>query len=264
MDLSEVIKTLGRSVDRNSPTILTSMGVAGLITTVVLAVKATSKAKDVLFQEANYRADEWSEQTGEHQNSYPIEFFTPKELVEITWRLYIPTTVAGATTIACMIGANHISMRRNAALVSLLSIARTAAQEYQAKVVEQFGEKKEEKVREAIAQDKLKDNPVDEKTVILTSKGQYLCFDAFSGRYFRSDIETITRAENKFNQRLLREDWLGINEFYYEIGLPPIEMGDEFGWIAERSLLDIKKYTKLGTNDEPCLVIDYYVTPHHI
>lgn len=253
--ISKSAKSLGRSIDRNSPTILTALGVGGLITTVILAVKATPKALEALEYEKEFRSTEY----GEDRDLEPLE------VVETTWRFYIPTAAMGLVTIGCIIGSNHISLRRNAALASLFSITETTLREYQEKVKEQIGEKKEEKIREEIAQDRIDKNPKDEKTVILTGNGQYLCFDSFSSRYFRSDIESLRKAENQFNQKLLREGWLGINEFYYDIGLEPIELGDEFGWIAERSLLEMRFNTKMAKeSSEPCLVIDYSVTPNHI
>lgn len=268
MDLSiiaKATKNFGRSIDRNSPTILTALAVAGVVGTVIMAVKGTIKAQNALYHEADFRTNEWSEQTGESPDAYPIDIFTKEEIVKLTYKFYIPTAIMGVTTIGCIVSANHISLRRNAALISLLSIAETAAREYHEKVVEQIGEKKEEKIRSEIAQDHLDKIPATEKTIVLTGKGNYLCFDDFSKRYFRSDIEDLRRSANLFNQRLLRDGWLGINEFYDLMGLEPIELGDEFGWIAERSLLEMRFDTKMAKDtNEPCLVIGYVVTPHHI
>jgi len=260
MQTNAIISTtrqLGKSIARNSPTILTSLGVVGLIGTVVLAVKATPRAMMILAQEKMYRDEEV------HDPNYelPIEV---NDAISLTWKCYIPTTAMGLITIGCIVGANHISLRRNAALVSLFSLTEQALKEYQAKVVEQVGPAKEEKIRGEIAQEKLNKKPMDEKTVILTGKGSFLCFDSFSARYFRSDAEELRKAENIFNQKLLREGWLGINEFYDIIELDPIELGDEMGWIAERNLMELKYTTKLASDDEPCLVIEYYVSPHHI
>lgn len=258
MDLSiitKATKNLGRAIDRNSPTILTALGVAGVVSTVIMAVKATPKALEAIEQEQTFRSEELSDDR-------PLDI---PGVIEATWRLYLPATIMGVTTIACIVGANHISLRRNAALVSLLSLAETAAREYHEKVVEQIGEKKAEKINEEIAQKHLDEHPVKDQTMIFTGNGNYLCFDDFSKRYFRSDVEAIRRSENRFNQRLLRDGWLGINEFYYELGLEPIELGDEFGWIAERSLLEIRFDTKMAKDtNEPCLVISYSVTPNHI
>jgi hypothetical protein len=266
MDLSIIstsVKQLGRSIDRNSPTILTALGVAGVVSTVIFAVKGTIKATRIINEAGAMRIDAYEEQAGEV--AYPDPLFTPEEVAKMVWREYIPTAIMGLTTITCIVSANHISLRRNAALVSLLSIAETAAREYQAKVVDQIGEKREEKIRSDIAQDHLDQNPASTKTIVFTGNGNYLCFDDFSKRYFRSDVEEIRRAVNQFNQHLLREGWLGINEFYDELGLEPIELGDEFGWIAERSILEISFNTKMAKEtNEPCLVIAYTVSPAHI
>lgn len=258
MDLSIIerySKDIGRAISKNSPTILTAFGVAGLISTVVLAIKATPKAIEILDREKMFRYQE-------ENDPAPL---TPLDVIELTWKEYVPTAVMGGMTIACMIGSNHINLRRNAALVSLFTVTESALKEYEAKVRGEIGEKKEEKIRGEISQDHLDRAPVNEKAIIFTGHGNYLCFDDFSKRYFRSDIEAIRRAQNIFNQRLLREGWLCINEFYYEIGLEPIELGDEFGWIAERNLMEIRYDTKMAKDsNEPCLVVGYSVTPHHI
>lgn len=256
--LNTYSKQLGRTIDRNSPTILTALGVAGLLGTVILAVKATPKAMDCLEYERAYRSTEVDDP------KYLVDIDTI-DTVKVVWKEYIPAGIMGAATIACMIGSNHISLRRNAALVSLLSLAETTLREYQAKVVETIGDKKAEKIESDLAQDRLDKQPAEEKTVIITGKGDYLCFDTFSSRYFRSNIDAIQKLENQFNQKLLREGWLNINELYYELGLDSIPLGDEFGWIAERNLMELKFHTKQAKDSgEPCLVIDYRVQPHHI
>jgi len=252
--ISKNLKTISRSLSKNSPTILTALGVAGLVSTVALAIRATPKALEILEREKEFRYEEYGDEL-------PIEIV---DTIQLTWRVYLPTIGMGAATIFCIIGANNIQLRRNAALASLFSITEATLKEYQAKVVDTIGEAKEEKIRGEIAQEMINKDPSENKTIILTGKGDYLCYDAFSGRYFRSDIETLRRNENQFNQKLLREGWLNINEFYYEIGLDSIELGDEMGWIAERSLMDLKFTTKIGTNGEPCLIIGYSVSPHHI
>jgi len=260
--LNKSTKELSRVVNQNSPTILTGLAVAGLLTTIILTVKGTIKAQDILHYEQKYRMEEWSDQTGEVEDACPdLEF---EERIKLTWKCYIPTALMSLSTIACMIGSNRINLRRNAAVASLLSIAETTLREYQSKVAEEIGKGKEEKIRDEIAQDKLDNNPVNEKTVVLTGSGNYLCYDSFSGRYFRSDVEVLQKAANEFNQKLLREGWLSINEFYYDIGLESIELGDEMGWIADRALLAFKLSTKLSKDKEPCLVVGYTVAPHHI
>lgn len=258
MDLSLIsksAKTLGRSIDRNSPTILTALAVVGVVSTVIMAVKATPKALEAIEQEETFRSEE-------QDDDRPLDI---PGVIEATWRLYLPSTIMGVTTITCIVVANHISLRRNAALISLLSLAETAAREYHDKVVEQIGEKKAEKIDSEVVEDRMKRNPPEEKTVIITGSGDYMCYDVRSDRYFRSNVEVIRKAVNEFNRRLLNEMWLSINEFYWEIGLGPVELGDEFGWIAERGLMEPKFHTVTHpTTQEPCLALDFINKPIHI
>ena len=71
-----------------------------------------------------------------------------------------------------------------------------------AKVIEMFGEKKNEAVKDAIAKDKVEKNPVVTREVIITEKGNTLCYDAVSGRYFKGDIEKIKKAECELNRQM--------------------------------------------------------------
>jgi len=256
--MNEVIltttKQISRALSKNSPSILTGFAVAGLLSTVILAVKATPQAMHILKREEKFREEE-------ENDLEPIDIV---DTIDLTWKCYIPTFVMGVTTITCMIGANSISLRRNAALASLFSITETALKEYQAKVVETIGEKKEEKIRDEIAQEKVINTPPQDKTIILTGKGEYLCLDSFSGRYFRSNIDLIHRAENAFNHKLIREGWMDINQFYDELGLEPVELGNEMGWIAQYAILDIRETVTMTKEGEPCLVMEYRVQPKQI
>lgn len=265
MELQKLLKQSLRALDRNSPTILTGLGVAGLVTTVIFAIKGTLKAQEALYQEAQFRLEAYEEQTGEDRSSYPEEVFNKQEIVELTWRYYIPTAGMGAMTIACMIFANKINLRRNAVLASLYTVAETSMREYQAKVVEQLGEKKEEKIRGEILEERMSKNPDTTNNIVVIENGEHQFYDNFSGRYFKSDIEKVRRLVNDFNQKLIKcaPMFLGINEFYDELGLERIELGDEMGWNAEDNMLEVRFPAKVAPSGVPCVVLDYVVWPKH-
>ena len=255
--LATTISSLKKVASKQSPNILTVAGVAGLFGSIFMAIDASKKAYQVIEQEVVSRQEEYSD----------FEPLTLEDKVMLTWKIYAPTAVMVLSTAGCIIMANRIHNRRYAALAGLLAVAETGLREYQEKVVETIGPKKEEVLRGEIAQDHLDANPAKSNTIIFTGRGNYLCFDEFSGRYFRSTKETIEKIQNKFNQHLIIEGWLGINEFYFELGLENIEMGDEMGWIAERNLMEISFLSKMATVDgetEPCCVLHYLVSPHHI
>lgn len=253
-DITKVMSQISKAISKNSPTILTGLGVAGLITTVILAVKATPKAMEIIQMEEKYRMEE------EDDPKY-LQPMDALDTIEATWKCYIPSLAMGAVTITCMIGANSIHMRRNAALASIFSITETTLREYQAKVVQTIGDKKEEKIRAEIAEEHMQNNPPHDNTIVMTGKGTYLCLDSYSGRYFRGDVEDIRSAVNTFNQQLLLEGWMDINSFYELINLPPIALGDQIGWVAPTSMLDVRYTSAVSPKMEPVLVMEYRVNP---
>lgn len=245
MNIKQLVRTAGESVNKNSPTILTGIGVTGVISTTALAIKGTIAAVDVIRDA--------EERHGALFN---------KEKLELVWKLYLPTAASGVLTIAAIVGSNHISSKRNTALMSLYSVADSALKEYQDKVIELFGEKKEAKVRDEIAQDKLDKNPVHD--IIITSKGEHLFFDALSGRYFRSDVETVRRVQNDFNELLFNDMFVPLNEFYDMLGLEGTEMGRNTGWDVQRGKLDIHFSAKIAADGEPCIVLGYSIEPRFL
>ena len=85
-------------------------------------------------------------------------------------------------------------------------------------------------------------------------------YDVFSGRYFRSDIETIRRVENNINGQLNLECYASLNEFYNGLGIPPIAAGELVGW-SEPNSLSVEFGSQLTEKGEPVLTVDFLVSP---
>lgn len=242
------IRNLQLAVKKHSPEILTGIGIAGMITTTVMAVRATPKALILI--------DKKKDEVGADE-------LTTKEVIKTAWTCYIPTAVTGTVSIFCLIGANSVNMRRRAALATAYTLSESALKEYQEKVVEAIGEKKELSIKDAVAKEKIEKNPVSNHEVIITEKGNTLCYDAVSGRYFRSDIDKLKKAENELNRRMRDEMYISLNEFYYEIGLTGISIGDEIGWNIDKGYIDLSFSSQLAEDGTPCLVIGYRIEPRY-
>lgn len=251
MNLNQFTKNVSIAMRKHSPEILTGIGIAGLLATTVMAVKATPKAMKICSELRLDRVNEYQDEP------------TKVEYVKAVWKCYIPAAVTGVMSVACIIGASSVNVKRNAALATAYTLSETALKEYKDKVIETIGEKKEEAIRDAIAKDKVEQNPVTNREVILTEKGNTLCFDALSGRYFQSDIDLIKRAENEANRQILNEGYITLNDFYYALGLESIRMGDELGWNSNNGLLDIHFSSQLATDGRPCLVINFPIAPKY-
>lgn len=240
---------------KNSPVILTGLAVTGLLTTVFMAVKATPKALAILeadHLERNGRMGLTNVQA------------TKKEIVQLTWKCYIPTAVTGGITIACIVGANSINTKRNMALAGLYSLTEKSLSEYQSKVVEVIGENKAKEIKDAVVADQMISNPESKNDVVLTGKGETLCYDALSGRYFKSDRETIKQVLNDLSRNLLTETTIPLNDVYYELGLQLTKIGDMVMWHIDDGLIEPDFGSQLTDTGEPCLVLDFNVQPRYI
>lgn len=254
-NLATFLKSAKTTLAKHSPQILTGLGIAGMVTTTVLAVRATPKAIELIED----RKRELYPLDDEGELSLPV-----METVKAAWKPYIPAAVTGVVSIACLIGANSVSTRRTAALAAAYQLSESALSEYREKVVETIGEKKEQVVREKVAEEKIKKNPVSKNEVVITEKGNTLCFDPLSSRYFKSDLELIRRAQNNINAQLL--NGIGgsatLNDFYDEIGLKHTDMGQNVGWNAEYRI-DIDITSHIADDGTPCIVVDHYNPPKY-
>lgn len=193
---------------RNSGTILTCVGAAGVIATTVTAVKATPKAM-LLLEKAK-------EEKGEE--------LTKLETVKVAGPAYIPTVLLGVGTLACVFGANVLNQRAQASLMSAYALVDSTYKDYRKKVDELYGEEAGAQVRAGIAKDKYEDNPVP------TEEGKQLYYDFYSGKYFQATPYDVKRAEYELNRTLMLDDCAYLNEWYHLLDLEPLEHGLDFGW----------------------------------
>jgi hypothetical protein len=248
LNMAKIIKDVQKTVTAHSPEILTGIGVAGTLITTVLAVKATPKALKLIEAEKKARN---------------VDKLSALDTVKVAWKHYVPAAVTCVTSIACIVGASSVSVRRNAALAAAYKVTETALTEYKDKVVEVVGEKKEQAIRDAIDKDHVEKNPVSKSEVIITDKGNTLCMDYLSGRYFKSDIDKIKAAVNVINRRMVVDMYVSLNEFYDELGLDHTRLGDELGWKLEKGLLDVDFGSQIADDGTPCIVVNYSITPEY-
>lgn len=262
IDFKKIFKSVKASAIKHSPEILTGVGIAGMITATVLAVKATPRAIELIEEERDLREIDRANGVDERFASDNISF---KDKVKLTWKCYIPAAATTAMSVSCLIGASAVNLRRNAALATAYSLSETALKEYKEKVMETVGPKKERAIQDKVAEEKIANNPVSKNEVIITEKGNTLCYDSISDRYFNSDIEKIRKTVNTLNAQMItgQEECVSLNEFYDELGLRHTTTGDDLGWNVASGLIDIDFSSHITDDGRPCLVINYSVAPKY-
>jgi hypothetical protein len=249
--MNKLVKKIGNETVKRSPGILAGLGVIGMFTAIGMAIHATPKALVVLEAEAGNRGVEPGE-------------LKPIDTVKTVGVYYIPTLVTAVLSTFLIFEGFSISNKRHAALAAAYGLSEAALKDFQDKLVEVDGEKKLDKVRKAIAKDKVEKNPIENKEIITTNKGETLCYEPISGRYFKSDIDQIKKAVNYVNTFLLKDGYLSLNEFYYEIGLENTSIGNDIGWsFCKDNLIDLDFTATLASDGTPCLAIGYRNEPHY-
>lgn len=243
--MSKMTKNAKRWANEHSPEILMGLGIAGVVTTVVLSVKATPKALRLL--------KDAEEEKGEK--------LTTSEVIKTAWKPYIPVVISGGVSVTCLLGANSVNSKRNTALAAAYKISETALSDYREKVIETIGEKKEKAVRDKVAQQKVESKPSSKSSIIVNNDGNTLCYETVSGRYFKSDIDRIKKAVNELNSKMLREGCISLTDFYNEIGLNSTSISNDLGWNVDNGLIEIYFSSQLADDGTPCVVVDYETMP---
>jgi len=238
---------------RHSPLILVITAAAGAVSSCVMAVKATTKAEQLLAE----RKDEIAYQ--EEVSPDQVEL-TPREIVKTVWKLYLAPAICLTLSIACMFLSLKISTGRNLALAGLYSSSQEALRRYEDKVIEAVGEKGNEAIRNRVIEQKLVDHPVPPNMV--PGKDEYLCYDDYSDRYWMGNLNNIMEAKNRVNELLEHNMYISLNDFYEMIGLPIAGCGRDAGWTVDERM-DLTWTTKRATNGYPCVVIFYDLAEHY-
>lgn len=248
--LTPFLNKIVKGTSKHSPAILVGFGIVGAAAAIVSGIRVTPKAVKLLE---------------EKKEVLETEKLPGKEIVKTVWKLYVPCAVSFAGSVACILTAQSVNMKRQTAFATAYALSEAAFSDYKEEVKNVIGEKKEREIKDKVAAKKIKEKPVTQGDIVITGKGNTICFDTLSGRYFRSDINQIKSAVNELNMGLSTGmDYCSLNDFYEELGIPPTALGDDLGWnVTKDGLIDVDYSSQLTPNDEPCLVIEYTVAPRY-
>lgn len=222
-----------KNTNNISSTVLSCVAALGVVVTAVTVGKATPKALDKIKADSrrNHDGDPYA--------------YTNKEAIQSAWKFYIPSVVAGTTTIVCIFGANMLSRRQQAAITSAYGLLNSSYREYKDKLKELYGEEAHQKIIDAIAAEKAEDIYISAGGLLGGSSLTFeerdpdsvrLFYDSFSKRYFESSVPQVLEAEYHLNRnRSLGMD-ASVNDFYEFLGIEPIDGGDELLWFWSDNL----------------------------
>lgn len=215
MDVKEMLKSAAGELKKHAPNIFTGLSVIGAISAVVMAIKATPKALEQIEEAKHLKKDDIlrdKKDISEEELEIASKL-KPSDYFFACWKTYTPTALMLVTCITSAVSANIIMEKRQGILAGALGISQETLREYQKRVIEEVGPKKEQKIRDDVAKRSVKEeysgayNPY-------ANPGEQLFYDGYSGRYFISSMPKVKMAEAKFNNLINDDMFACINRFY--------------------------------------------------
>ena len=247
MDISKLIESSKKKLSDNAPEIMIGFGLAGMLTSTIMAVKATPKAMAIIEEEEDYLNRE----------------LTKIEKAKLVWKPYVPAALGYCASTALIIGANNVNSKRSAMFAGAYKLSEQTLATYRDKVIETIGEEKEREISDKVARDKVKEarETSYHANEVIYGTGQCLCYDPISGRYFNSDMDKIRKIENDLNYRLMKENMISLNEFYTELGMECTDMGFKYGWNIDEGLIEVRFTSTITDDNKLCLVVTFARSP---
>jgi hypothetical protein len=263
MKINEIMSTASRTMHRvgfkikkASPEIMVVAGVVGVVTSTVMACKATTKVNDIL--------EETKKQVNDVHNvleseSVPADQYTDedakKDLAIIYTqtgvkliKLYGPAVLVGALSITGILASHRILKKRNVALAAAYTTIDRSFKEYRGRVVERFGKELDRELRynikaqevEEVTVDKDGNETIEKKTISVVDPNMYSdyarIFDEYCPGWTKDpeyNLMFLKNQQNYANDKLKAQGYLFLNDVYDMIGIDRTKAGQIVGWVYD-------------------------------
>lgn len=273
---------VGFKLKKHSPEILVVTGVIGVVTSTVMACKATTKVNDIVT-ESKETINKIHDCVGKGLHTSDGEEYTQevanKDLAivytQTAWKfvkLYGPSVLLGAASIGCMVGSNRILRKRNVALAAALTTVEKSFKDYRGRVIDRFGKDLDRELRFGIKAKEIKEKVIDEngnettvtKTVEVvdpnTAHSLYSIVFCEGNTGWTKNAELnkafLIQQQNWANDKLRLRGYLTLNEVYEMVGAPTTAYGQIAGWVYTEDSSVGDNFVDFGifdvTNEKAC------------
>ena len=289
--LRKSFKKAQLTVRKHSPEILMVAGVIGTVAGAVMACKETLELEDVLDeckQEKMELEEQYAmcEQYSEDDLKKDQVKLTIKQVAKIV-KLYAPSVIMEATSIGVIFASNDIMRKRNASMAAAYATLNSMYKRYRQNVIESYGEEVDKDMRFGVKHEKVTEIDEDGNKVKIDARivdldntalaisdysrfFQMGCkgFDASSGRY---NLLYLKGIQAMFNNKLIADGYVMLNDVYRELGFDTIPEGWSIGWVYDEAnpigdnyidfgLYEARNKNQRAVNDwEPVILMDFNV-----
>lgn len=265
-NLTRSLNRLGLKLKKHSPEILMVTGTIGVVTSAVMACKATLKVNDIL-EETKQDVDkingvleneEYADKYSEEDSKRDLLIVYAQTGIKLA-KLYAPSVILGTLSLGAMITSNNILRKRNVALAAAYTVLDKGFKDYRSNVIERFGEKIDKELKHNIKAKTFETVTVDENGKEKKTKEEVNICDEISdfarffdegSRYFTKDPEYnlmfLKNQERYANDKLKAKGYLFLNDVYRMLDIPETKAGQIVGWIYDEKCPNGDNYVDFG------------------
>ena len=246
-EIKKMINKVKFNVVKHSPEILMGIGIAGVVTSTVLACRSTLKIKDIL-EDKETNMNNVKEVLTEGREDYTEEDARKDKTIIMTttairiMKLYAPSVIIGAGSIACLLESHNVMRNRNAGLAAALAATTESFKQYRERVTAKYGDEVDKEMRYGIKKEKKeKDGKKTKEEIVVGCDEKELSGYA---RYFNENninwtddpqynMMFLRQNQNWANDKLISQGYLYLNDVYDALGFPKTKAGQVVGWVYD-------------------------------
>ena len=247
IEMKKMINKVKFNVVKHSPEILMGIGIAGVVTSTVLACRSTLKVKDIL-EDKETNMNNVKEVLAEGREDYTEEDARKDKTIIMTttairiMKLYAPSVIIGAGSIACLLESHNVMRNRNAGLAAALAATTESFKQYRERVTAKYGDEVDKEMRYGIKKEKKeKDGKKTKEDIVVGCDEKELSGYA---RYFNENninwtddpqynMMFLRQNQNWANDKLISQGYLYLNDVYDALGFPKTKAGQVVGWVYD-------------------------------
>lgn len=256
LDIKGLVNKGSLAVKKHSPEILVCTGIVGVVTSAVMACKATRKLDPVLDahrENAEAVHKKYKAEPNEHSEKQELTKIYMRTGVEFV-KLYGPSVTLGALSITSILASNNILRKRNLALAAAYTAIDTSFRQYRGRVVDRFGEQVDKELRIGAHQEKIEVVETDEngkekkvkKNVTVVDNpmpsdyARYFCYGEARAAEPNADYNAffLKAQQNLANHMLITNGFLFLNDVYDMLGIDRSVAGQAVGWVYDKNAQD--------------------------
>lgn len=255
---SRAIHNVGFQLKKYSPEIMAIAGVVGMVTSAVMACKATTKASEIIDETKtsvsmihDLVADQAVSESkySEEDSKRDLVIVYSKAAMKFA-KLYGPSLIIAGLSAGSILSSTTILRKRNIAIGTAYTALDRSFRTYRDRVIEKFGEDLDKELKYGTTTKVIEETTVDEngnektemKTVKIADPNNYSIYarfydDGCAGWTKNPEYNLIflKQQQNWANEKLKANGHLFLNEVYEMLGIPKTVIGQRVGWVYDEN-----------------------------